>query len=46
MWIPDTRGNYSNVMATSGESLKIYQINYDEKREELKADLRNVYNNI
>jgi len=30
MWIPYTRGNYENVMATSGESLKIYNINYDK----------------
>lgn len=41
MWIPDIRGSYDNIMATSGESLKIYMIN-DEKKVELKSDLRNV----
>ena len=29
-------------MATSGESLKIYMINDEDKRVELKSDLRNV----
>jgi len=43
MWIPDTRGHYENVMATSGESLKIFRINYEEKKEEIKCDLRNVF---
>lgn len=41
MWIPDTRGNYDNIMATSGESLKIYNINNDNVSVELKSDLRN-----
>ena len=31
MWIPDIKGNYENVMATSGESLKIYQIDFESK---------------
>ena len=42
MWVPDLRGNYENIMATSGESLKIYNINNESKSVELKADLKNV----
>ena len=44
MWIPDIRGNYENIMATSGESLKIYNINNENKQVELKYDLKNVIN--
>ena len=42
MWIPDLDGKYSDILATSGESLKIYEINQDTNRVCLKADLVNV----
>jgi hypothetical protein len=31
MWVPDIRGNMENIMATSGESLKIFKINNETK---------------
>jgi hypothetical protein len=31
MWVPDVRGNTENIMATSGESLKIFKINNETK---------------
>ena len=36
------RGTYENIMATSGESLKIYNVNNENKSVELKQDLKNV----
>ena len=35
MWIPDIKGHYENIMATSGESLKIFKINYEDKKVEI-----------
>ena len=39
MFIPDLEGAYADIMATSGETLKIWQIN--EKDVELRSDLVN-----
>lgn len=39
MWIPDLEGAYPDIMATSGETLKIWQVNDDKV--ELKSDLVN-----
>ncbi len=39
MWIPDMEGNYPDIMATSGETLKIWQVK--ENGVQLKSDLVN-----
>ena len=42
MFIPDLNGDYIDLMATSGESLQIYEID-DQKRDvQLKLNLKNV----
>ncbi len=43
MWIPNIRGNHENIMATSANSLKIYQINNETNSAYLKADLKTVF---
>jgi hypothetical protein len=32
MWVPDIQGNTENIMATSGESLKIFRINNETRQ--------------
>eukprot|EP00828_Plagiopyla_frontata_P003920 TRINITY_DN11325_c0_g1_i14.p1 TRINITY_DN11325_c0_g1~~TRINITY_DN11325_c0_g1_i14.p1 ORF type:complete len:405 (-),score=79.32 TRINITY_DN11325_c0_g1_i14:170-1384(-) len=41
MWIPDLDEKYPDILATSGESLKIYEINQESNNVFLKADLVN-----
>jgi len=41
MWIPDLSESFPDIFATSGESLKIWQVNEDNNKIELKKDLIN-----
>lgn len=41
MWIPDLEGTHNDLIATSGEFLRIYDIKDDSKNVKLKSKLVN-----
>ena len=41
LWIPDAKGTSSDLIATSGEYLRIFEIGEDNKSCKLKCNLQN-----
>ncbi|CAK77297.1 unnamed protein product (macronuclear) [Paramecium tetraurelia] len=44
LWIPDIEGKYPDLLATSGENLKIWEYDDQNSQVKIKWDLKNVFN--